>query len=148
MTLKESLLFIAGLFVVMLILDKLFGTIPASYSVWIFGAGYLFGDSLGFDRGRKSGRREADIEIEKEFEREHRNKQHNKLMESYTRENNNQEISVLGVGLEKKYFPKLYQWAMSNPATLEDTLQSVADKWHNGNLTSAAQALESDLQHG
>lgn len=44
-------------------------------------------------------------------------------------------------------FPKLYQWSKSNPDTLENQLQSIANAWHEGSIVSAAQALESDLKH-
>ena len=55
-------------------------------------------------------------------------------------------IVVLGVELDKENFPVLYDWAKSNPATLAKQLQSIADKWHEGNLNMAAICLESDLK--
>jgi hypothetical protein len=68
----NSLLFLTGLFVIGIIIDKLFGEISAGYAVLIFGAGYLLGDTLGFDRGEKVGDREASTRIEKLFEQKHK----------------------------------------------------------------------------
>jgi hypothetical protein len=56
-------------------------------------------------------------------------------------------ITILGEKLDQKYFPKLYGWAKSNPATLENTLQSLANQ-PGGSITNAMISLESDLQHG
>ena len=55
-------------------------------------------------------------------------------------------IVVLGVELDKENFPVLYDWAKSNPGTLAKQLQSIAGKWHEGNLNMAAICLESDLK--
>lgn len=57
-------------------------------------------------------------------------------------------IRVLGVQIDNKNFPKLYQWAKENPETLEEQLKSIANAWHEGDIGSAMQALESDLEHG
>ncbi len=57
-------------------------------------------------------------------------------------------IKILGEEINQENFPILYKWAQEHPETLEQQLKSVADKWHNGNITSAMQALESDLEHG
>lgn len=59
-----------------------------------------------------------------------------------------QKLIILGETIDKKSFPRLYNWAKNNPETLEDQLKSIADKWHNGSIASAIQALESDLEHG
>ena len=56
-------------------------------------------------------------------------------------------ITILGVELDKDNFPILYAWAKSNPATLAKQLQSIADKWHEGDLNMAAISLESDLKY-
>ncbi|MEK7569020.1 MAG: hypothetical protein AAB497_02820 [Patescibacteria group bacterium] len=59
-------------------------------------------------------------------------------------------IFILGVNLDQKNFPKLYQWAQANPKGLEGTLRSLA-KASGGNqddLTMDAINLESDLAHG
>ncbi|OGH11803.1 MAG: hypothetical protein A2857_04920 [Candidatus Levybacteria bacterium RIFCSPHIGHO2_01_FULL_36_15] len=60
----------------------------------------------------------------------------------------NNKIFVLGESLDRVNFPKLYKWAKDNPETLEQQLKSIADKWHNGSIGAAMQALESDLEHG
>lgn len=57
-------------------------------------------------------------------------------------------ITIAGVSLNQKDFPKLYDWAKRNPGTLESQLISIANAWHNGNTTSAAISFESDLEHG
>ena len=54
-------------------------------------------------------------------------------------------IMILGHKIDKENFPKLYSWAKSNPATLVEQLQSVADGWHEGNIGMAMICLESDL---
>jgi hypothetical protein len=36
-------------------------------------------------------------------------------------------IEILGVKLDKDNFPVLYEWAKSNPATLAEQAQSIAD---------------------
>lgn len=146
-TLKNSLLFLAGLFVVVLIVDKLFGTIPASYSVWIFGVGCLLGYEWGFGAGRSYGEQKVRADIEQQLDQKHKYKQHTKLMKRYVKIENSPPIKVLGVELNRDDFPKLYQWAIDNPATLEQQLQSVADTFHEGNLDMAAIALESDMRH-
>jgi len=143
-TLKNSLLFIAGLFIVMLIVDKLFGYIPAFYSVLIFGVGYLFGDSLGFERGKKTGIQEVNVGIEEEIEHRRNEKKHKKFLNML----NNKTVTILGEAITEESYPKLYQWAKDNPATLEERLQSIAKAWHEGSIASAMQALESDLEHG
>ncbi|MCX6741538.1 MAG: hypothetical protein NTY61_04030 [Candidatus Parcubacteria bacterium] len=60
--------------------------------------------------------------------------------------NKSKIIFILGVGLDKENFPVLYDWAKSNPTTLATQLQSIADKWHEGDLNMAAICLESDLK--
>jgi len=55
-------------------------------------------------------------------------------------------IVVLGVELDKENFPILYDWAKRNPETLARQLQSIAYKWHEGDLNMAAICLESDLK--
>ena len=56
-------------------------------------------------------------------------------------------ITFLGVRMSEEDFPVLYKWAKSNPATLEEQLKSIAEKWHEGDIISAAQALESDSKY-
>ena len=62
--------------------------------------------------------------------------------------NNKPIIEMLGESLDYQNFPKLYQWANENPETLETQLKSIANAWHEGDIRSAMQALESDLEHG
>ena len=57
-------------------------------------------------------------------------------------------VGISDKKLDPKYFPVLYKWVKENPETLESQLKSIADKWHEGNILSAMQALESDLEHG
>jgi hypothetical protein len=49
--------------------------------------------------------------------------------------------------LSKPDYPKLISWYKRNPHTLKETLESLADKYYEGDITSAAQILESDLEH-
>lgn len=58
------------------------------------------------------------------------------------------EFQILGEMFPKEHYPILLRWSEKNQQTLEDTVKSVAEKWHNGDIVSACQALESDLQHG
>lgn len=48
---------------------------------------------------------------------------------------------------EKVNFPKLSKWARTNPETLKQQLISIANTWHEGDINSAALALESDKGH-
>lgn len=57
-------------------------------------------------------------------------------------------IEILGEMIDPNNMPKLHKWAKTNPETLESQLKSIADKWHNGSISAAMQALESDLEHG
>lgn len=61
---------------------------------------------------------------------------------------NNDKVSILGEIIDQENFPKLYNWAKSNPETLESQLKSMAKAWHEESIMSAMQALESDLEHG
>lgn len=58
------------------------------------------------------------------------------------------KIIILGESLDPENYPKLYEWAKNNSETLVKQLKSIADKWHNGSIVAAIQALESDLEHG
>lgn len=59
----------------------------------------------------------------------------------------NEKVKILDLELDRKNFPILFERAKNNPEGLKDELVSVANAWHEGSLVSAAQALESDLQH-
>lgn len=56
-------------------------------------------------------------------------------------------IIILGVELNKENFPVLYEWAKSNPGTLVEQAQSIANAWHDGNIGMAMICLESDLKY-
>ena len=55
---------------------------------------------------------------------------------------------MLGETIDPDNQPKLYEWALSNPNTLERQLKSIANAWHDGSIRSAMIAFESDLEHG
>jgi hypothetical protein len=58
------------------------------------------------------------------------------------------KVTILGEELDPDNQPKLYEWALRNPETLERQLKSIAYAWHEGSVRSAILALESDLNHG
>lgn len=62
--------------------------------------------------------------------------------------NKKQEFELLGEIFEVSLFPNLYSVYQNNKTWAEEQLQSVANAWHEGNISSAAIALESDLAHG
>lgn len=57
-------------------------------------------------------------------------------------------LKILGETIDPDNMPKLYNWAISNPETLQRQLKSIADAWHEGSIRAAMIALESDLEHG
>ena len=57
-------------------------------------------------------------------------------------------FTILGETFEVRYFPHFYAMYKAGPDNLERQLKSIADKWHDGSIVSAVQALESDLGHG
>ncbi len=61
--------------------------------------------------------------------------------------NQKKELVVAGKKLDPKNYPVLYRWAERNPETLTERLQDLADKVYSGDIVSAAQMLESDLEH-
>lgn len=81
-------------------------------------------------------------------------KEYNKILEEFktnsmsknkTKETN-QQFEILGEKFQIKYYPKLYQGYQKNPQWLDKQIQSIAKAWHEGDIVSAAQALESDLK--
>lgn len=56
-------------------------------------------------------------------------------------------IKILGEMIDSENFPVLYKWAKTHPETLEIQLKSIAKAWHEGSITSAMVAFESDLEH-
>ncbi|QQS44395.1 hypothetical protein IPM65_02225 [Candidatus Roizmanbacteria bacterium] len=59
----------------------------------------------------------------------------------------NEEIFVFGHKIDKKNFPILYKWATTDIKTLEDQLESLANKAYESDIVTAMQMLESDLEH-
>ena len=59
-----------------------------------------------------------------------------------------EEFLILGEKFPTGEYPMLYRRSQMNKEWLEEQIQSVADAWHEGDIVSACQALESDLQHG
>lgn len=57
-------------------------------------------------------------------------------------------IKILGEMIDPDNMPILYNWAKMNPETLERQLKSIADVWHEGDISSAMIAFEMDLVHG
>lgn len=56
-----------------------------------------------------------------------------------------ESFELAGETFQIKYFPNLYAMTKTSPTNTETQLRSVADAWHDGDIVSAAQALESDL---
>lgn len=54
---------------------------------------------------------------------------------------------IFDMELDEENFPVLRKWALKNPETLEKQVKSIANAWHEGNVISAMQAFESDLEH-
>lgn len=59
----------------------------------------------------------------------------------------NADFEVLGERFKIKYFPNMHDMYRTSKCNLEDQLQSIADAWHEGSISSAAIAFESDLRH-
>lgn len=59
-----------------------------------------------------------------------------------------EKIQILGQEISKEEFPMLSAMIEKDKEHAERTINSVAKAWHGGNVMSAMQALESDLQHG
>lgn len=57
------------------------------------------------------------------------------------------EFDPLGLKLDQKNFPVLYRSWKHDPVWLEKRLRALADAVYQGDVASAAQALESDLEH-
>jgi hypothetical protein len=56
-------------------------------------------------------------------------------------------IKIFGETIDPDNQPKLHEWALSNPDTLERQLKSIANAWHEGSIKSAIISFESDLTH-
>lgn len=59
-----------------------------------------------------------------------------------------QEFELLGEVFEANLFPCLYSAYKSNKTWAEEQLMFVANAWHEGKISSAAIALESDIAQG
>ncbi|KKT77079.1 MAG: hypothetical protein UW73_C0028G0004 [Microgenomates group bacterium GW2011_GWB1_44_8] len=57
------------------------------------------------------------------------------------------EFEVAGVKLQKKHYPVIYKSVQRNQALADEKLKALADEVYEGDVGSAAQALESDLEH-
>lgn len=53
---------------------------------------------------------------------------------------------LLGVELDEHNYSKLRKMYLHDPEWAEKQVRSVAEKFHNGNTTSAIQMLECDLE--
>ncbi len=58
------------------------------------------------------------------------------------------DINILGESIDPDNMPRLYNWAKTNPETLERQLKSIANAWHGGSIRAAMIAFEMDLGHG
>lgn len=58
------------------------------------------------------------------------------------------KITILSEEFDRDAIPHIARMWDTDRAGTEVRIQSIADAWHNGNVVSAIQALESDLGHG
>lgn len=61
--------------------------------------------------------------------------------------NNNQPIELLGHKISQETHPKLYRRALINKPWLEEQILSIAEKWQDGDVATAINVFEIDLQH-
>lgn len=54
---------------------------------------------------------------------------------------------ILGEEFQTKYFPNLSEKMKLDPVGTENEVRSIANTWHEGSISSAVIALESDLGH-
>jgi len=57
-----------------------------------------------------------------------------------------EKVVILGEEIDKKDFPKLYEWARTNPGTLEANIKGILKKEGWDDPGSAMVILESDLK--
>ena len=55
------------------------------------------------------------------------------------------KITILGEVFERHHIPKVSRMFGTNQSNTERQIQSIADAWHEGSISSAVVALESDL---
>lgn len=56
-------------------------------------------------------------------------------------------VEILGAKISAYYYPVLYRRFQRSPKKTESWIKSLADRFHEGNIVSAIQILESDLAH-
>lgn len=61
--------------------------------------------------------------------------------------NNNQPIELLGHKISQETHPKLYERAVINKPWLEEQILTIAEKWQDGDVATAINVFEMDLQH-
>jgi hypothetical protein len=67
---------------------------------------------------------------------------------SNSREQPEKVFALLDETFSVSSFPNLYRMWQISPENAEVQLRSIANAWHEGSITAAAIALESDLAHG
>lgn len=68
------------------------------------------------------------------------------LQQELNRRTKHPPITILGEKLTPEEFPKLYEWAKTNPETLEANIKGMMEKQGFTNPGSAMAILESDLK--
>ena len=56
-------------------------------------------------------------------------------------------ITILGQSFLRMDIPRVARMWDTSQENAESQIQSIADAWHQGDVRSAVQALESDLRH-
>ena len=64
-----------------------------------------------------------------------------------TQGNQYRHFKICGEWFSSAYFPNLAQMEATSSNNAENQLKSIANAWHDGDISSAAIAFESDLQH-
>lgn len=109
----------------------------------------IIGQEKNFDYLRKnSTKRQEKEKISLGVQNEFRQKTKQGQVGLFDNDPIEKYFKIMGEIFQKEEFPILLRWSEKNPQTLEDAVRNVAEKWHNGDIASACQALESDLQHG
>ncbi len=58
---------------------------------------------------------------------------------------NNDTFNLFGIEFSKEHFPEIYCIYKNDPAWAHEQVKSVADAWHEGDISSAVIAFETDL---
>lgn len=61
--------------------------------------------------------------------------------------NQPKSIKLLGHKITEETHPKLYERAVINKPWLEEQILSIANKWQDGDVETAINVYEIDLQH-